>query len=75
MDPVGPFVCVLLGLPDLPDDPRFASNEARVERQEELKAILETRLKTRSKRDWTERLSLPSYPLAPSTPLAQCARW
>ncbi len=58
-------LCVLLDLPELPDDPRFASNEARVERREELKAILESRLKTRSKRDWTERFIAAGLPAGP----------
>ncbi|WP_016971738.1 CaiB/BaiF CoA transferase family protein [Pseudomonas tolaasii] len=58
-------LCTLLDLPDLPQDPRFASNEARVERREELKAILETRLKTRNKRDWTERFIAAGLPAGP----------
>ncbi|AMW82999.1 CoA transferase [Pseudomonas sp. TH34] len=58
-------LCVLLDLPELPDDPRFASNEARVERRDELKAILETRLKTRGKRDWTERFIAAGLPAGP----------
>ncbi|WP_248751890.1 CoA transferase [Pseudomonas sp. MWU15-20650] len=58
-------LCGLLDLPELPHDPRFASNEARVERRDELKAILEARLKTRSKRDWTARLIAAGLPAGP----------
>jgi formyl-CoA transferase len=58
-------LCVLLDLPSLPDDPRFASNEARVERREELKAILESRLKTRSKHAWTELFTEAGLPAGP----------
>lgn len=58
-------LCVLLDLPELPDDPRFASNEARVERREELKVILESRLKTRSKRAWTELFIEAGLPAGP----------
>lgn len=58
-------LCALLDLPALPDDPRFASNEARVERREELKAILESRLKTRSKREWTELFIAAGLPAGP----------
>lgn len=58
-------LCALLGLPELPDDPRFASNEARVERRDELKAILESRLKTRSKREWTEQFIAAGLPAGP----------
>ena len=58
-------LCGLLDLPELPHDPRFASNEARVERRDELKAILEARLKTRSKRDWTARFIAAGLPAGP----------
>jgi formyl-CoA transferase len=58
-------LCVLLDLPELPDDPRFASNEARVERREELKTILESRLQTRSKRAWTELFIDAGLPAGP----------
>ena len=59
-------LCQLLELPTLPDDPRFATNEARVEHRDELKAALEARLKTRSKREWTELfigVGLPAGPI------------
>ena len=58
-------LCVLLDLPSLPEDPRFATNEARVERREELKAILESRLKTRSKHAWTELFIEAGLPAGP----------
>jgi crotonobetainyl-CoA:carnitine CoA-transferase CaiB-like acyl-CoA transferase len=59
-------LCQLLDLPALPDDPRFATNEARVAHRDELKAALEARLKTRSKREWTELfigVGLPAGPI------------
>jgi formyl-CoA transferase len=59
-------LCQLLELPALPDDPRFETNEARVVHRDELKAALETRLKTRSKREWTELfigVGLPAGPI------------
>ncbi|VVN66905.1 CaiB/BaiF CoA transferase family protein [Pseudomonas fluorescens] len=58
-------LCVLLELPELPDDPRFATNEARVERRDELREILETRLKTRSKREWTTLFVDAGLPAGP----------
>ncbi|MCX7081215.1 MAG: CoA transferase [Pseudomonas sp.] len=58
-------LCVLLDLPTLPDDPRFATNEARVARRDELKSILESRLKTRSKRAWTELFIEAGLPAGP----------
>ncbi|MBT2372635.1 CaiB/BaiF CoA transferase family protein [Pseudomonas fluorescens] len=58
-------LCTLLDLAHLPDDPRFACNEARVEHRNELKAILESRLKTRSKREWTELFIGAGLPAGP----------
>ncbi|WP_339520089.1 CaiB/BaiF CoA-transferase family protein [Pseudomonas proteolytica] len=58
-------LCVLLELPGLPDDPRFATNEARVERRDELRGILESRLKTRSKREWTAMFVEAGLPAGP----------
>ncbi|WP_340051570.1 CaiB/BaiF CoA-transferase family protein [Pseudomonas proteolytica] len=58
-------LCVLLELPGLPDDPRFATNEARVERRDELRGILESRLKTRSKREWTAMFVDAGLPAGP----------
>jgi formyl-CoA transferase len=58
-------LCQLLDLPALPDDPRFATNEARVAHREELKAALEARLKTRSKREWTELFVGAGLPAGP----------
>jgi formyl-CoA transferase len=58
-------LCVLLDLPELPDDPRFATNEARVERRDELREILESRLKTRSKREWTSLFVDAGLPAGP----------
>ncbi len=58
-------LCVLLDLPELPDDPRFANNEARVERRDELRGILEGRLKTRSKREWTALFVDAGLPAGP----------
>lgn len=58
-------LCVLLGLPELPDDQRFATNEARVERRDELREILESRLKTRSKLEWTTLFVEAGLPAGP----------
>lgn len=58
-------LCILLDLPELPDDSRFATNEARVERRDELREILESRLKTRSKREWTSMFVDAGLPAGP----------
>jgi formyl-CoA transferase len=58
-------LCQLLDLPQLPDDPRFATNEARVANRDVLKAVLETRLKTRGKRAWTDLFVAAGLPAGP----------
>ncbi|HDR9802488.1 TPA: CoA transferase [Burkholderia cenocepacia] len=58
-------LCQLLDLPALPDDPRFATNDARVAHRDELKALLESRLRTRGKRDWTRRFVEAGLPAGP----------
>ncbi|MFM0648364.1 CaiB/BaiF CoA-transferase family protein [Paraburkholderia bryophila] len=58
-------LCQLLDLPALPDDARFATNEARVAHRDELKSMLEARLKTRGKREWTELFIGAGLPAGP----------
>ena len=64
-------LCQLLDLPALPDDPRFASNEMRVAHRDVLKSILEERLKTRSKREWSELFIDAGLPAGPINTLAE----
>ncbi len=59
-------LCTLLDLPELPLDLRFNTNETRIAHREELKAILESRLKQRGKKEWTELfvgVGLPAGPI------------
>ena len=58
-------LCQLLGLPELPGDPRFETNEARIVHREELRMILETRLQERGKREWTELFIAAGLPAGP----------
>jgi formyl-CoA transferase/CoA:oxalate CoA-transferase len=46
-----PF-CRVIGLPDLADDPRFATNAERVAHRDELNAILQPRFRTRKTAEW-----------------------
>jgi len=64
-------LCQLLDLPTLPDDPRFVTNETRVIHRDELKVLLEARLKTRSKREWTELFIDAGLPAGPINTLAE----
>ena len=58
-------LCHLLGLPELPRDPRFETNETRIAHKDELRVILETRLKERGKREWTELFIVAGLPAGP----------
>ena len=54
-----------IGLPELPDDPRFRGNPKRVENRVALNAIIEERIATRSRADWTAALEAAGVPCAP----------
>lgn len=52
----------VLSVPELGSDPRFADNSCRVTHREELKALLEGRLRTGSAADWADRLTAAGVP-------------
>lgn len=54
-----------LGLDELADDPRFATNHQRVEHRAELAEALEERLRTRTRDEWLEVLIEAEVPAAP----------
>jgi crotonobetainyl-CoA:carnitine CoA-transferase CaiB-like acyl-CoA transferase len=58
-------LCSVLGLSDLPADPRFASNGARVENLAALLAVLEPAIEAISTEDCLARLSALSIPCGP----------
>jgi crotonobetainyl-CoA:carnitine CoA-transferase CaiB-like acyl-CoA transferase len=45
-------LCKVLGVPELVDDPRFATNQQRTANREELRPLLVERLKTRGRMEW-----------------------
>ena len=51
--------------PDLFDDPRFATREARIDHQEELIALLGERFRKRPRDEWSARLHALDVPNAP----------
>lgn len=59
-----------LGLPELAEDPRFATNPARVAHRAELLAALEGPLRTRSADAWFEALTAVGVPCGPINDLA-----
>jgi crotonobetainyl-CoA:carnitine CoA-transferase CaiB-like acyl-CoA transferase len=63
-------LCDVLGLPGLAEDPRFATNPARVAHVEQLADQLGTRLRTRSAEYWYEQLTPKGVPCGPVNDLA-----
>jgi crotonobetainyl-CoA:carnitine CoA-transferase CaiB-like acyl-CoA transferase len=55
-------LCGVLGLPDLPEDPRFRTNSDRVAHRDELHQILETRFLTDTAAHWEEALLAHGVP-------------
>jgi len=64
-DPQFQRFCALLEAPELADDPRFATNPARVANREALGAILRERFATIDGRSFTERANAAGVPVAP----------
>jgi len=58
-------LCRALELPDLTDEPRFASNDARRGNKAELNPILAAAFLTRSTDEWMARLERESVPAGP----------
>ena len=63
-------LCDVLELQQLVDDPRYATNAARIERRLELKALIEARLKERKRHEWTQLLLAADIPAGPINNLA-----
>jgi crotonobetainyl-CoA:carnitine CoA-transferase CaiB-like acyl-CoA transferase len=60
-------LCECVGLPDLPGDPRFASNADRIAHRDELTELLETALAARPAQEWIgilERSGVPAETVA-----------
>jgi crotonobetainyl-CoA:carnitine CoA-transferase CaiB-like acyl-CoA transferase len=58
-------LCVAVGLPELPADPRFATNEARVANVDALGDALEAVFRTRPAAHWVTALRAASVPVGP----------
>ena len=67
-------LCDCLGLSPLGDDPRFATNSARVANREELTAALGTVLRTRGADEWFATLTGAGIPCGPINDVAQGMR-
>jgi crotonobetainyl-CoA:carnitine CoA-transferase CaiB-like acyl-CoA transferase len=58
-------LCEVLGVPDLPDDLRFARNQDRTANRDELRPLLVERLRTRPKLDWFRDIIAAGVPCGP----------
>lgn len=58
-------LCDVLGIPEIPLDPRFARNADRTVNRDELRPILEERLATRGAVEWFEALTAVGVPSGP----------
>lgn len=58
-------LCALLGLDDLPDDPRFASNQKRVENRTDLTALLATQTRQWTRDDLVAACEAANVPIGP----------
>jgi len=61
----------VLGVPELPDDPRFGRNEDRTANREELRPLLVERLRTRTKKEWFRELTGAGVPCGPINTIDQ----
>jgi formyl-CoA transferase len=64
-DPAFRKFCAFLGMPEVADDPRFASNGARVVNRDALTAILEARFAAEDGHDLTRRMLEAGLPAGP----------
>jgi crotonobetainyl-CoA:carnitine CoA-transferase CaiB-like acyl-CoA transferase len=58
-------LCEVIGLPGLPDDPRFDSSAKRSANREELNALIAGRLRTRTTAEWVDALNQAGVPCGP----------
>jgi crotonobetainyl-CoA:carnitine CoA-transferase CaiB-like acyl-CoA transferase len=58
-------LCEVIGAPELPDDPRFASNPGRTANREELRPLLVKKLASRSAAEWFDLLIAAGVPCGP----------
>jgi crotonobetainyl-CoA:carnitine CoA-transferase CaiB-like acyl-CoA transferase len=66
-------LCAALGLPDLAEDSRFATNPDRVQHREELAILIGERLRDETVADVLERLQDAGVPAAPVNDVGQVA--
>jgi glutaryl-CoA transferase len=60
-----------IGQPDIVEDPRFATNAARLSNRHELNALIAEPLRSRSRSAWGERFDVAGVPWAPVNDIAE----
>ena len=63
--------CETIGLPDLPQDPRFSSTSARSANRAELNALVAERIATRTTAEWVAALNAAGVPCGPVNSIDQ----
>jgi crotonobetainyl-CoA:carnitine CoA-transferase CaiB-like acyl-CoA transferase len=58
-------LCDVIGAPELPDDPMFASNPGRTANRDKLRPLLAEKLAARSAADWFDALIAVGVPCGP----------
>jgi CoA:oxalate CoA-transferase len=66
-------LCDVLGCPDLADDPRLATNQARTENQPNLEERMNARFRLEPQAHWLDRLAKAGIPSAPIRNVAEVA--
>jgi crotonobetainyl-CoA:carnitine CoA-transferase CaiB-like acyl-CoA transferase len=61
----------VLGVPELPGDPRFGRNEDRTAHRDQLRPLLVERLRTRTKMEWFRELIAAGVPCGPINTIDQ----
>ena len=56
-------LCQAIGLPELPNDPRFLSNALRIQHRQEIDELLGTHFKTNSARHWVDVIHAVKVPV------------
>lgn len=64
-EPMWKKLCELLGLQELTGDPRFLTNAERIQNRDALKALLESRLREKTRSQWTELFVPNGIPAGP----------
>lgn len=57
-------MCEKLGVPHLPEDPRFETNNVRVKNRDELERMIEDITKTKSTKEWLQIFDGSGVPYA-----------